>query len=245
MSGPSVPTVRLISRTRFCAARWPAHVAAPLDNEEVSVSRTSGHSRNDVVVGGGAGRGWWLVDDEGGPCRIVAGPFPDRIQADWAADPFEHDGGPRPQAVFGLRRADGGLDCGPSPEDDAWWSHLAEQLERLPLGWDGALPEDDPLITLAVDVMAALTEIGLPVLDCNALEEGAGGACVTPEPRLDGIIVSWRQQHRMSVEQVHGAEATAAVGRVMNGALASALALRGFVVEPFDGVGGNVVRLRA
>src|SRR4029453_13076626 len=104
--------------------------------------------------------------------------------------------------------------------------------------WDEALSDDDPLATLVVEVTAALSEAGLPLLDST----GVGGACLTPEPALDGLVVSWRQHDRMSVDQVHGAEADAMVQQVMNRALADVLAVRGFVVDVFGDASGHVVR---
>src|ERR1700712_3676520 len=112
---------------------------------------------------------------------MVAGPFPDRGEAAWAAGAHPEAGRARP--VFGTRRADGGLSRRPSPQDWAWlpgltrqprpraprdWGGLAElteQLEQLPAGWDAGLAEDDPLVTLLVEVAAALLEAGLPVHD--------------------------------------------------------------------------------
>ena len=115
-----------------------------------------------VVLGGVACQGWWLVvDEESGPGRVVAGPFPDRADASWAAGSPEHAGAARP--VHGVRRADGGLERRPSPQEWAWLAHLGEQLERLPDGWATDLDEEDPLVTLVVEVTAALCEAGLPL----------------------------------------------------------------------------------
>jgi hypothetical protein len=203
------------------------------------VSGVGGVSSSEVLLGGVGCQGWWLVDDEvDGPGRILAGPFPDRAEAGWAAavdEPRAHEG-VRP--VYGFRRADGGLDRRTSPQDRAWLAHLDEQLDRLPDDWDEALSDDDPLATLVVEVTAALSEAGLPLLDST----GVGGACLTAEPALDGIVVSWRQHDRMSVDQVNGVEADAAVQQVMNRALADVLTVRGFLVDAFGGASGHVVR---
>jgi hypothetical protein len=197
----------------------------------------------EVVLGGGAGEGWWLVvGEEDGPGRVVAGPFADRAAASWAA--AAHMDG-RPDGVrpcYGIRRADGGLDRLPSPQEWAWFEHMGELLERLPGDWDALLYDDDPLTTLVVEVAAALSEAGLPLYDATGTGGDLGGACVSPEPELGGVVVTWRQHDRMSLEQVHGAAADVAVQHVMNRALADVLTVRGFDVEPFGGASGHVVR---
>jgi hypothetical protein len=190
-----------------------------------------------------SGEGWWLVVyEEGGPGPVVAGPFPDRTAASWASA-AHMDGGPdgvRP--CYGIRRADGGLDRLPSPQEWAWFEHMGELLERLPGDWDALLYDDDPLTTLVVEVAAALSEAGLPLYDATGTGGDLGGACVSPEPELGGVVVTWRQHDRMSLEQVHGAAADVAVQYVMNRALADVLTVRGFDVEPFGGASGHVVR---
>jgi hypothetical protein len=187
--------------------------------------------------------GWWLVvEGQEGPDRLVAGPFPDRSGAGWAAAVRGDDDEPvRP--VYGVRRADGGLHRRPSPEDLAWLAHLGDQLDRLPEDRAGEPAEDDPLTTLLVEVTAALAESGLPLWDATGAGSALGGACLAVETALDGVVVSWRQHDRMSVDQVHGAETDAVVQRVMNSALGDVLLVRGFVVETLGGVaGGCVVR---
>lgn len=202
------------------------------------VSCVNGLSSNAVVLGGPCPPAWWLVVVEDGPSRVVAGPFADRVEADWACAPHgPHQG---TTAVFGVRRADGSLGSRPSPEDEIWLVHLAEQLDGLPVVWDADLAEDDPLITLAVEVAAALAESGLPLLDSSGSDGLLGGACLAPETWLGGIVVAWRQHDRMSIDQVHGAEVDDSVQRVMNRALADVLELRGFTVEAF--AGAHVVR---
>jgi hypothetical protein len=204
----------------------------------------SGLSSGEVVLDG-TGQGWWLVDGEEAPGagRIVAGPFPDRAEAAWTAGARKDGSGDAVRPVFGTRRPDGGLHRRPSPQDWAWLTHLGEQLDRLPEDWDAGLSDDDPLATLAVEVTAALSEAGLPLHDSTGAARDAGGVCLIPEAGLGGVVVSWRQHDRMSVEQVHGAAADGMVQQVMNHALAEVLRLRGFVVDAFGGGSAHVIRL--
>lgn len=205
------------------------------------MSGVSGLSSGEVVLGDRVCQGWWLVvDEERGSGRVVAGPFPDRAEASWAAGTHGHADPVRP--AYGIRRPDGALSHRPSPQDWAWLAHVGDQLERLPGGWDAGLPDDDPLTTLVVEVTAALAEAGLPLHDSAGGGGELGGACLHPEPALGGIVVTWRQHDRVSVDQVHGAAADAAVQQVMNRALADVLLLRGFAVEGFGGASGHVVR---
>jgi hypothetical protein len=180
------------------------------------------------------------VDDEDAAGRIVDGPFEERADARWAATTQEGTGPMR--IVYGIPRTDGSVSRRPSPDDWAWLTHLGEQLERLPEDWDAGLSDEDPLATLLVEVTAALAEAGLPLHDAAGEGAALGGACLTPEPGLDGIVVTWRQHDRMSVDQVHGAAAQAAVQQAMNRALADILELRGLAVEPFANSTGHVVR---
>ncbi len=203
-----------------------------------AVNGMGGLFYSEVVLGGVGRTGWWLVDDESGHGRTVAGPFPDRADADWAAT--VQDGGDldgvRP--IFGTGRVDGALGRRPSPQDRAWLAHLEEQLDRLPGGWDAELADDDELVTLVVEVTAALSEAGLPLSDSS----GTGGVCLTPEPAVGGIIVTWQQHDRMSVDQVHGPGADVLVHDVMSRALADVLRLRGFAVDAFGSGSSHVVR---
>ena len=205
------------------------------------MSGVGGLSSSEVLVGGRVGQGWWLVVEDDGQGRVVGGPFPDRAEARWAA--ALGPAGARP--VFGLRRADGGLTRKPSPQDWAWLAHLGEQLERLPDDWATVLSDDDPLTTLVVEVTAALAEAGLPLHDAAGPGDEVGGACLIPQPELDGIVVTWRQHDRMSIDQVHGPAPTAAVQHVMNRAVADVLIARGFAVDSFGGASGHVVRSAA
>jgi hypothetical protein len=196
-----------------------------------------------VVLGGGVGQGWWLVvDEQDGPGRVVAGPFPERAEVGWAAGAYELGDPEGVRPVYGVRRADGVLNHRPSPQDWAWLAHLGEQLDRLPDDWDAELSDDDPLATLVVEVAAALAEAGLPLHDATGAGSALGGACLTPEPELDGVVVTWRQHDRMSVDQAHGVGADATVQQVMNRALADVLRVRGLLVEAFGGASGHVVR---
>jgi hypothetical protein len=202
-------------------------------------------SSSEVVLESPVSKGWWLVvDEEDGPGRIVAGPFPDRTEVGWAAaGAYELGEGAHP--VYGTRRADGVLHRRPSPQDWAWLAHLGDQLDRLPEDWDAVLSDEDPLTTLVVEVAAALVEAGLPLYDATGAGRAIGGACLTPEPGLAGIVVTWRQHDRMSVDQAHGLSADVSVQQVMNDALADVLRARGFVVDAFGGASGHVVRTAA
>ena len=129
---------------------------------------------------------------------MVAGPFADRIDADWAA----LSGGLPAVSVHGIRRADGGVTSRPSPEERAFLGELGEQLDRLPHDWDDLLTDTDPLTTLVVEVAAALLEAGLPLHD-----DSQGGVCLLPETGVGGVLVSWRAHDRMSVHDVRGVAA--------------------------------------
>ena len=177
--------------------------------------------------------GWWLVDEL---AQVVAGPFADRFDADWAA----LAGGLPAVSVHGARRADGSVASRPSPEERAWMAELGDQLDRLPRDWDALLSDTDPLTTLVVEVAAALVEAGLPLHDA-AQGSPAGGVCLMPELALRGVVVSWRAHDRMSLNHVRGAAANATVDQAMNAAVADVLWNLGFVVEPFGETGNSLV----
>src|SRR5688500_14080320 len=121
-------------------SRRPSPAAAHTDVEMVSGLRAP--SSSEIAVGGAVRQGWWLVvDEETGPGRVVAGPFPDRAETGWAADALDHDGADEVRAIYGIGRADGGVDRRPSPHDWAWLSHLSARIDTLPAGWDAGLPE--------------------------------------------------------------------------------------------------------
>ena len=210
------------------------------------VNDVHGVSSGEAVLGGVVCQGWWLLDEaEGRSDRIVAGPFPDRGEARWAIGMQQAEAGTALTPVYGVRREDGGLSRRPSHEDWSWLAHLGEQLDRLPSDRDGALSEEDPLTTLVVEVTGALSEAGLPLHDATGVHRELGGACLTPESALGGLVVSWRQHDRMSVDHMHGAATDSAVQQVMNHALAAVLRLRGFDVSDVAGGSAHVVRLAA
>jgi hypothetical protein len=167
---------------------------------------------------------------------VLAGPFGDRIDADWAA---LSDGLPAVSA-YGARRDDGSVASRPSPEERAWLAELGDQLDRLPTEWDALLTDTDPLTTLVVEVSAALVESGLPLHDAPG-GHPAGGVCLMPDPAAQGVVVSWRAHDRMSVLHLRGAAANTTVQQSMNAAIADILANLGFVVESFDATGSSLV----
>jgi hypothetical protein len=180
------------------------------------------------------GPAWWLVDEW---THVVAGPFADRVDADWAA--LSAGLSESAQSVHGVQRADGGIVRRQSPEEKAWLAELGDQLDRLPEDWDELLSDDDVLTTLVVEVAAALVEAGLPVHDCVG-SEAAGGVCLTPGPHYGGVVVSWHQHDRMSAHHVRGQSMTATVQDTMNATVAGLLTAMGFEVEPF-GEGRSLV----
>lgn len=179
------------------------------------------------------GPGWWLVDES---AEVLAGPFPDRMDADWAA----LAGGLPAVAVHGTRRPDGGVTPRTSPEERAFLDELGDQLDRLPSDWDALLSDTDPLATLVVEVAAALLEAGLPLHDA-AEGSSTGGVCLTPDVAAGGVLVSWRAHDRLGVHGPRGAAATATVAQSMNIAVADILWNLGLVVEPFGATGSSLV----
>ena len=179
------------------------------------------------------GPGWWLVDDS---AQVLAGPFADRVDADWAA---LADGLPA-VAVHGVRRGDGVLAPRPSPEEQAFFHELGDQLERLPRDWDAVLSDTDPLTTLVEEIAAALVEAGLPLHDA-AQEHPTGGVCLTPEFASGGVLVSWRAHDRLSLRDVRGAAATDTVAQSMNVAVGDILWNLGFAVESVGPTGSSLV----
>jgi hypothetical protein len=201
------------------------------------------HPAGRRIADAGAPAAWYLVDGEGDRSApaALAGPFGDRVEAEWVALAcgIEEDA----RAVHGTLREDGTVARRPSAQDRAWLAQLGEQLDRLADDWDELLTDEDALTTLAVEVTAALVEAGLPLHDCGAAEGGApsGGVCLTPEPLHGGILVSWRQHDRMSVQQVRGAALDTAVQRTMNETLETLLVQFGFVVQGFGDAGCSLV----
>ena len=199
-----------------------------------------GLTSGDVLLGDVRRAGWWLVERaDDGLDRVVAGPFADRTEAAWAAAVQDADGAV--DAEYGVRAADGSLSRRPSPEDRAWFELLEEQLDRLPDGWDAALPDDHPIATLVVEMTAALTDAGLPLHDARGAGP-TGGVCLAPEPVLGGVVVTWRQHDRMTVERASGNEADTQVQQAMSRAVAEVLSLRSFAVQALEGSTGVVVR---
>jgi hypothetical protein len=207
--------------------------------EQGTVVGLATHPAGRHLVERGAEPAWWLVDDWGAEPggRVVAGPFPDRIEADWAA---LSGGSAAERAVYGVPRADGGVVRRQLPEERAWLTELGDQLDRLGEEWDDLLSDDDAIGTLVVEVAAALVEAGVPVHDCVG-GGPAGGVCLTPEPGRRGVLVSWHQHDRSSRDLVRGAEATSAVQQTMNAAIAECLGAFGFEVVPFGATGCSLV----
>ena len=176
---------------------------------------------------------WWLVDGEEGE-DVVAGPFPGRFEAEWAALAEGHPASTSP--AHGVQGPGGGLLLRQTPAERAWYAELGDHLDRLPDDWDGLLTEDDALTTLVVEVAAALIDAGLPLHDGSEREPGsegpAGGVCLTPDPGGHGVLVAWRQHDRMDVLGVRGTAAGTAVRRAMTAAVAEVLRELDFQVEP-------------
>ncbi|MQA33012.1 hypothetical protein [Modestobacter roseus] len=208
--------------------------AEPVQREAAAV-RVANHPAGTRAGGPAAATAWWLVEPVGRSGEeVLAGPFPDRVDADWAALAGGRAGSA--QAVHGVLRADGRLLRRPLPGEQTWLADLGTQLDRLPAEWDSPLADEDELVTLVVEIASALVEAGLSLHDC-AGEGASGGVCLTPEPGRPGVLVSWHQHDRMSRDQVHGADVSAAVQATMNVAVAGCLESLGFAVEPFGDAG--------
>jgi hypothetical protein len=207
----------------------------------VTMNGVGGLTGGDVLVGDVRQPEWWLVDGpDDGSGRIVAGPFGDRTDAAWAA---AGQGPDEVRAEYGFRRADGGLSRCASPEDRAWFTRLEEQLDLLPEEWDDGLADDDPLVTLTIEVVASLVEAGLPLHDVRD-ETGTGGVGVVPEPALDGVVVTWRT-HGHPYRHHEGGGLITRMQQVMLHAVVDVLTLQGFDVTSFGTANGIVVRYGA
>ena len=221
----------------------PARTAVGLAPTPQLPAQPSTHPAGRRLADPAAPAAWWLVDAEAGPApAALAGPFPDRVEAEWVAVSCGIDADAR--AVHGTLRPDGTVARRPSSRDRVWLTELGEQLDRLSDDWDELLTDEDALTTLAVEVTAALVEAGLPLHDCTGADRGeapSGGVCLTPEPLHGGILVSWRQHDRMSVQQVRGAALDTAVQRTMNDTLTALLVQFGFVVEELGDAGCALV----
>jgi hypothetical protein len=217
-----------------------AAATGEMRSERGAAVSVANHPAGKRVVESGSAPAWWLVDELGDqPGEIVAGPFADRVDADWAA----LSGGLSTAAgvVYGVQRADGGgLVRRQLPQERAWLSELGDQLDRLADDWNALLSDEDALTTLVVEVAAALVEAGVTLHDC-AGDGPTGGVCLTPGPGHYGIVVSWRRHDRMSLQQTRGAAMDATVQRTMNAAIADLLTQAGFGVEPFGQAGCSLV----
>ena len=232
---PTVPAVAVPGETPVPSGvlSQPGGEAGQEQRAAVSVAT---HPAGKRVVDPGAALGWWLVDEwrDRSGAQVVAGPFPDRMEADWTV--ISGGLGPSVRAVYGVQRADGGVLRRQSPDERAWLAELGEQLDRLAEDWDEPLSDDDAIVTLVVELAAALVEAGLTLHEC-AGQGPSGGVCLTPEPGAGGVLVSWHQHDRMSREQVRGSAVDAAVQRTMNAAIADVLHQVGFEVEAFGSTG--------
>ena len=135
---------RELQRRSSSARTSPAHPAGSRLTEAETQPRPQavGVAVRPVPAAGGAPvTGWWLVA-ESSP-QALAGPFPDRMDADWAALAGEHEA----TAVYGVRGADGRVVRRPSPDERGWLDELGQQLDRLPEDWDELLSDTDELTT--------------------------------------------------------------------------------------------------
>jgi hypothetical protein len=229
---PAARAATDVSRTSGAAE------ASALQTEQATAVSVANHPAGKQRVDPDAVPAWWLVDESGDQAgQVLAGPFADQLDADWAA--LSAGLSESACAVHGVQRRDGGIVRRQSPEEKAWLAELGDQLDRLPEDWDELLTDDDALTTLVVEVAAALVEAGLPVHDC-AGSDSSGGVCLTPGPHYAGVVVSWHQHDRMSAQYVRGTAMTATVQETMNATVATLLAGMGFEVEPF-GAGCSLV----
>jgi hypothetical protein len=223
------------SRPRRAAARQQA-------SSRAATAAVATHPAGRRLAEGGSATGWWLVEepaDDGSAARLLAGPFADRLDAEWAALSAGLDGA-RARAVYGCRTVTGALLPKPVPQEGAWMLELGQQLTRLAEDWFDLVSDTDPLTTLVVEVAEALIEAGLPLHDC-AGAGAVGGVCLTPHPPSGGILVSWHGHDRMTRQQLHGPEADTALRQTMSAAVADVLALRGFEVAPVAWSDGHLV----
>lgn len=176
--------------------------------------------------------------------RVLAGPFPDRLDAETAAltggtgaaGPMRP---PEVAVVHEVRRPDGRLARRPEPAELAWLAELGGLLEKLPAAWDTVVSDTDARTTLVVELAAALFEAGLPIHDCDfrtldgtATDDRAasgGGVCLTPHPA--GVLVSWAAADRLALHAARGAAAEIIVRETMAAAIAELLTVAGFPVQ--------------
>jgi hypothetical protein len=246
-TAPAEAVVPVVTAAAPSAADRAPLVTAPATRDQDVADQAAGRARQEVpstvatlppapAAGGGSTPTWWVVAEE--DHRVVSGPFADRVEAEWASLSGAVD--VPAHALHGVRRPDGRVVRRQTPEDLAWLTDLGDQLDRLPLDWDDQLSDDDPTVTLVVEVAAALVESGLPLHDC-AGEDPAGGLCLTPEPGCGGVLVSWHQHDRMSRDLIRGTDAVTAVQRTLNAAVAECLEALGFLVAPVGSSGCSLV----
>lgn len=219
-----------VSRSRKAGARQPS---SPRSGTGVAT-----HPAGSRLPDAQSVTGWWLLDADSG--RPVAGPFADRLEAEWAAFAEAPDLPPATRVVHGVRSVTGALLSKPAPQEGAWMLELGQQLARLGEDWFELVSDTDPLTTLVVEVAEALVEAGLPLHDCSG-PGSPGGVCLTPYVECGGILVSWHGHERMTLQQVHGAAADTALRRTMSAAVADVLAQRGFDVAPLGEGCGHLV----
>jgi hypothetical protein len=223
------------------AARAPGSGRLSAPPEPRAAGGPAAHPAGRRLGEGQAATGWWLVDQpdgDGAIARVLAGPFTDRLDAEWAALAKAPFGPVTTAVVHGKRSVTGALLLTPAPQEGPWMLELGQQLTRLGEEWFELASDTDPLTTLVVEVAEALIEAGLPLHD----GDGAfGGVCLTPCTDSAGILVSWHGHERMTLQQLHGAEVDAAVRRTMSAAVADVLLHRGFDVRPLGGGCGHLV----
>ena len=225
------------------AAGAPAAGSAPARQEPeqrtLAVS-IAAHPAGKLAGAADTAAGWWLLapfPPGDGTDEVLGGPFPDRVEAEWAAVSGELDAVP----VYGVLRPGEGVVRRPSPQDRDWLGELGDQLDRLGDDWTELVSDSDPLTSLVVEVTAVLVEAGVNLRDGIGTDP-AGGVCLTPAPGAGGILVSWQPHDRMSMHQVRGAAVDAVVQRTLNSAVAELLSELGFAVEPFGANGCHLIR---
>ncbi len=228
------------------AAGEPAPVAelAALDEiEELHMQRSlavsvAAHPAGKLA-GPPAAVAWWLVPDDVEPAGapVLAGPFADRVDAEWAAFAGDLDAVP----AYGTHQQGRGFLRRPCPQDQDWLGELGDHLDRLSDDWTELVTDNDPLTTLVVELAAVLVEAGVTLRDGTGLDP-SGGVCLTPAPDLGGILLSWQPHDRMGVHSTRGAAVNAAVQHTLSTAVADLLLQLGFAVESFGSAGCHLVR---
>ena len=194
------------------------------------------------LVGANPTVGWWLVADPvddaiDGDGQVLAGPFADRMDAEWAAFSGDLDASP----VYGVHQPGRGLVRRPCPQDQDWLGELGDHLDRLSDDWTELVTDSDPLTSLVVELAAVLVEAGVSLRDGTG-QDPTGGVCLTPAPDLGGILLSWQPHDRMSMQHARGSAVSAAVQHTLSSAVADLLLQLGFAVESFGPAGCHLVR---